>query len=29
MLDEYSIEQRAAHIFDARTKEYFSEVLSG
>lgn len=28
MLDEYSIEQRAAHIFDARTKEYFSEVLS-
>jgi hypothetical protein len=28
MLDEYSIEQRAALIFDARTKEYFSEVLS-
>jgi hypothetical protein len=28
MLDEYSIEQRAAQIFDARTKEYFSEVLS-
>ena len=28
MLDEYSIEQRAAHIFDSRTKEYFSEVLS-
>lgn len=28
MLDEYSIEQRATHIFDARTKEYFSEVLS-
>lgn len=28
MLDEYSIEQRAAQIFDARTKEYFAEVLS-
>lgn len=28
MLDEYSIEHRATHIFDARTKEYFSEVLS-
>jgi hypothetical protein len=28
MLDEYSIEQRATQIFDARTKEYFSEVLS-
>ncbi len=28
MLDEYSIEQRAGQIFDARTKEYFSEVLS-
>lgn len=28
MLDEYSIEQRAAQIFDARSKEYFSEVLS-
>lgn len=28
MLDEYSIEQRASQIFDARTKEYFSEVLS-
>ncbi len=28
MLDEYSIEQRAMQIFDARTKEYFSEVLS-
>ena len=28
MLDEYSIEQRATEIFDARTKEYFSEVLS-
>lgn len=29
MLAEYSIEQRATQIFDARTKEYFSEVLSG
>ncbi len=28
MLDEYSIEQRATQIFDARTKEYFSEVFS-
>lgn len=28
MLDEYSIEQRASHIFDARSKEYFAEVLS-
>jgi hypothetical protein len=28
MLDEYSIEQRATKIFDTRTKEYFSEVLS-
>ena len=28
MLDEYSIEQRAPQIFDARTKEYFAEVLS-
>lgn len=28
MLDEYSIEQRATQIFDARCKEYFSEVLS-
>jgi hypothetical protein len=28
MLDEYSIEQRATQIFDARTKEYFTEVLS-
>ncbi len=28
MRDEYSIEQRAAQIFDTRTKEYFSEVLS-
>lgn len=28
MLDEYSIEQRSTQIFDARTKEYFSEVLS-
>ena len=28
MLDEYSIEQRATQIFDSRTKEYFSEVLS-
>ena len=28
MLDEYSIEQRATQIFDARTKEYFAEVLS-
>ena len=27
MLDEYSIEQRATQIFDARSKEYFSEVL--
>lgn len=27
MLDEYSIERHAAQIFDARTKEYFSEVL--
>ncbi len=26
MLDEYSIEQRATQIFDARSKEYFSEV---
>lgn len=24
MLDEYSIEQRATQIFDARSKEYFS-----
>lgn len=29
MLDEYSIEQRAAHISDARMKEYFAKVLSG
>lgn len=28
MLDEYSIEQRATQIFDARSKEYFSEVLN-
>jgi hypothetical protein len=28
MLDEYSIEQRATQIFDSRTKEYFSEVVS-
>lgn len=28
MLDQYSIEQRATEIFDTRTKEYFSEVLS-
>lgn len=28
MLDEYSIEERATHIFDARSKEYFAEVLS-
>lgn len=28
MLNEYSIEQRATNIFDARTKEYFAEVLS-
>ena len=28
MLDEYSIEQRATQIFDARSREYFSEVLS-
>lgn len=28
MRDEYSIEQRASHIFDSRTKEYFSEVLN-
>jgi len=28
MLDEYSIEQRATQIFDTRSKEYFSEVLS-
>lgn len=28
MLDEYSIEQRSTQIFDARSKEYFSEVLS-
>ncbi len=28
MLDEYSIEQRATQIFDERSKEYFSEVLS-
>lgn len=28
MLDEYSIEQRATQIFDYRSKEYFSEVLS-
>ncbi len=28
MLDEYSIEQRETQIFDARIKEYFSEVLS-
>lgn len=28
MRDEFSIEQRASQIFDPRTKEYFSEVLS-
>lgn len=28
MPDEYSIEHRATQIFDARTREYFSEVLS-
>ena len=28
MLDEYSIERRATQICDARSKEYFSEVLS-
>lgn len=28
ILDEYSIEQRASQIFDARSKEYFAEVLS-
>ena len=28
MLDEYSIEQRASQIFDARSREFFSEVLS-
>ncbi|NMQ19153.1 hypothetical protein E4P82_08035 [Candidatus Competibacter phosphatis] len=28
MLDEYSIEQGATQIFDARSKEYFSEVLN-
>lgn len=28
MLDEYSIEQRASQIFDARSRVYFSEVLS-
>lgn len=28
MLDEYSLEQRATQIFDARSKEYFSEVIS-
>jgi len=28
MQDEYSIETRTSKIFDARTKEYFSEVLS-
>jgi hypothetical protein len=28
MLDEYSIEQRATQIYDARSKEYFSEVSS-
>lgn len=27
MLDEYSIEQRATQIFEARSREYFSEVL--
>jgi hypothetical protein len=27
-LDQYSIEQRSTQIFDARTREYFSEVLS-
>lgn len=28
MLDEYSIEQRATQIFDPRSRDYFSEVLS-
>jgi len=28
MFDEYSLEQRATRIFDARSKEYFTEVLS-
>lgn len=28
MLEEYSIEQRASQIFDARNREYLSEVLS-
>lgn len=28
MLDEYSIEQRATQIFDSRSRDYFSEVLS-
>jgi hypothetical protein len=28
MLDEYSVEQRAGQIFDVRSREYFSEVLS-
>ncbi|MBQ9601652.1 MAG: hypothetical protein IJR46_06540, partial [Neisseriaceae bacterium] len=28
ILDEYSIEQRASHIVDVRSKEYFAEVLS-
>lgn len=27
-MNEYSIEQRTTQIFDARTKEYFAEVLS-
>jgi len=26
MLDEYSIEQRATQIFDARSREYFEPV---
>lgn len=28
MFDEYSLEQRATRIFDIRSKEYFTEVLS-
>jgi len=28
LMDEFSIETRAQNIFDRKTKEYFSEVLS-
>lgn len=28
MSDEYSFEQRATQVFDAGSKEYFTEVLS-